>query len=107
MQGSRKSYLEGCESMQRVHIVPGLQNAPVGAVERKDVESLAEAMLKAGRSTKTVRNVLTFAHSLFEHAIDEGWCVENRVRRATRPRRQRAGDASPTCSSSRWTSSRL
>ena len=24
MQGSRKSYLEGCESMQRVHIVPGL-----------------------------------------------------------------------------------
>jgi integrase len=95
MQGSRKSYLEGCESMQRVHIVPGLQNAPVGAVERKDVESLAEAMLKAGRSTKTVRNVLTFAHSLFEHAIDEGWCVENPVRRATRPRRQRAGDAEP------------
>ena len=95
MQGSRKSYLEGCESMQRVHVVPGLQNAPVGAVERKDVEALAEAMLKAGRSAKTVRNVLTFAHSLFEHAIDEGWCVENPVRRATRPRRQRAGDAEP------------
>jgi integrase len=52
-------------------------------------------MLKAGRSAKTVRNVLTFLHSVFEHAIDEGWCVENPVRRATRPGRQRAGDVEP------------
>ena len=95
MQGSRKSYLEGCESMQRVHIVPGLDGAPIAVVERTDVEALAEAMLKAGRSGKTVRNVLTFLHSIFEHSIDEGWCQENPVRRATRPRRQRAGDAEP------------
>jgi len=95
MQGSRTSYLEGCESMQRVHIVPGLDNAPLAAVERKDVEALAETMLRSGRSGKTVRNVLTFLHGIFEHAIDEGWCAENPVRRATRPRRQRAGDSEP------------
>ena len=95
MRGSRTSYLEGCESMQRVHIVPGLDDALLAAVERKDVEALAEAMLKAGRSGKTVRNVLTFLHGVFEHAIDEGWCAANPVRRATRPRRQRAGDAEP------------
>jgi hypothetical protein len=52
-------------------------------------------LLKAGRSPKTVRNVLTFLHSVFEHAIDNGWCSENPVRRASRPRRQRAGDAEP------------
>ncbi len=95
MQGSRKSYLEGCESMQRVHIVPGLDNAPIATVDRKDVEGLAEAMLKAGRSPKTVRNVLTFLHSIFEHALENDWCVENPVRRAARPRRQRTGDAEP------------
>lgn len=95
MQGSRKSYLEGCESMQRVHIVPGLDNAPVAAVDRQGVEALAEAMLKDGKSPKTVRNVLTFLHSVFEHAIENGWCSENPVRRAARPRRQRAGDAEP------------
>lgn len=95
MQGSRKSYLEGCESMQRVHIVPGLQNARVAAVQRADVEALAESMLQAGKSPKTVRNVLTFLHSVFEHAIENGWCAENPVRRAARPRRQRAGDAEP------------
>ncbi len=95
MQGSRKSYLEGCESMQRVHIVPGLENAPLAAVKREDVEALAERMLAAGRSPKTVRNVLTFLYGVFEHAIDNGWCTDNPVRRAARPRRQRAGDAEP------------
>lgn len=95
MRGSRKSYLEGCESMARVHIVPRLQNAPVSKIDRADVEALAESMLKDGRSPKTVRNVLTFLHSVFEHAIDEGWCTQNPVRRAARPRRRRAGDAEP------------
>jgi integrase len=95
MQGSRKSYLENCESMQRVHIVPRLDNAPVSKIARKDVEALAEGMFKDGRSPKTVRNVLTFLYSIFEHAIDEGWCSHNPVRRASRPRRQRAGDAEP------------
>jgi integrase len=95
MKGSRKSYLEGCESMQRVHIVPGLDNAPVRAVTRQYVEALAEKMLRDGKSPKTVRNLITFLYSIFEHAVDEGWCAENPVRRAGRPRRQRAGDAEP------------
>ena len=95
MEGARKSYLEGCESMLRVHIVPGLENAPVRAIDRQHVEALAEKMLKDDKSPKTVRNVLTFLHSLFEHAIDNGWCAENPVRRASRPRRQRADDAEP------------
>ncbi len=95
MQGARKSYLEGCESMQRVHLVQRLDNAVLGNIDRHDVEALAEGMLKAGSAPKTVRNVLTFLHSVFEHAIDNGWCSENPVRRASRPRRQRAGDAEP------------
>jgi integrase len=95
MEGARKSYLEGCESMQRVHIVPGLDNAPIHKVNRQKVEALAEAMLQDDKSPKTVRNVLTFLYSIFEHAIDNGWCAENPVRRASRPRRQRAGDVEP------------
>ena len=95
MEDARKSYLEGCESMQRVHIVPGLDNAPVRRVDRQKVEKLAEGMLADEKSPKTVRNVLTFLFSIFEHAIDNGWCAENPVRRASRPRRQRAGDVEP------------
>jgi integrase len=52
-------------------------------------------MLKVGKSPKTVRNVITFLHSVFEHAIDRGWAHENPVRRAARPKRRRANDANP------------
>jgi hypothetical protein len=95
LEGARKSYLEGCESMQRVHIVPRLGSTPLHKIESRDIERLAAAMLALGRSPKTVRNVLTFLHSIFEHAIDLGWCTSNPVRRAARPKRRRRGDANP------------
>jgi integrase len=60
-----------------------------------DVETVAAAMLDGGLSPKTVRNVLTFVHSVFEHAIDRGWAPQNPARRASRPKRRRAGDANP------------
>jgi integrase len=41
---------------------------------------------------KTIRNVLSFLHSIIEHAIDGGWVRENPVRRAARPGRRRRGD---------------
>ncbi len=95
LEGARKSYQENCESMQRVHISPKLGSLPVAGVSRAQVEALATAMLEKKLSPKTVRNVLSFLHSIFEHAIDEGWCNENPVRRATRPGRRRSGDVAP------------
>ncbi|MGN6373106.1 MAG: tyrosine-type recombinase/integrase [Solirubrobacteraceae bacterium] len=95
VQGSRKSYLENCESMQRVHISPAFDGTPLQKIDRDAVERLAEGMLASGSAPKTVRNVIAFLHSIFEHAIDKGWCAENPVRRATRPKRRRAGDAEP------------
>lgn len=95
VEGARKSYLQGCESMQRVHISPRLGDKPVDRVTIADVETVAAAMLDAGLAPKTVRNVVTFMHSVLEHAIDRGWTMQNPVRRASRPKRRRAGDANP------------
>jgi integrase len=95
LSGARRSYLEGCESMQRVHIEPRLGSSRVNQVTSADVEALAAAMLRSGLSSKSVRNVLSFLHSLFEHAIDRGWASENPVRGAVRPGRRRHGDAEP------------
>jgi integrase len=81
--------------MQRVHISPRLGDKPVDRVTIADVETVAAAMLDAGLAPKTVRNVITFMHSVFEHAIDRGWATQNPVRRASRPKRRRAGDANP------------
>jgi integrase len=93
--GARRSYQEGCESMQRVHISPRLGALAITDVTTAHVEALASAMLTDGRSPKTVRNVLSFLHAILEHAIDRGWVRENPVRRATRPGRRRQGDANP------------
>ncbi len=95
VEGARKSYLQNCESMQRVHISPRLGAKPVDRVTVADVETVAAAMLDAGLAPKTVRNVVTFLHSVFEHAIDRGWVAQNPVRRASRPKRRRVGDANP------------
>jgi integrase len=95
LRGSRRSYLEGCESMQRVHISPSFGAMLVTDVRTAHVEALANAMLDRGLASKTVRNVMTFLHSVFEEGIDRGLIRENPVRRATRPGRRRHGDANP------------
>lgn len=95
VQGARKSYNEGCESMQRVHIAPRLGDKRLAKVSTEDVEQLAAAMLADGRAPKTVRNVVSFLHSVFEYGLRTGWVRDNPVRHATRPRRRRATDANP------------
>jgi integrase len=90
--GARPSYLEGCESMQRVHISPRIGGLAVDDLTTAHAEALATAMLADGRSPKTIRNVLSFLHSIVEQAIDGGWVRENPIRRAARPCRRRRGD---------------
>jgi hypothetical protein len=99
--GARRSYLEGCESMQRVRISPRLGTLAVTSVTTAHVEAVASAMLADGLSPKTIRNVVSFLHSILEHAIERGWTQENPARRASRPGRRRKGDATLIFSSSR------
>jgi integrase len=93
--GARRSYLEGCESMQRVHISPRYGRMPVTNVNTAHVESMASTMLRSGLAPKTVRNVITFMHAIFEDAIERGLIRENPVRKAARPGRGRKGDTDP------------
>ncbi len=95
IKGIRLSYRENCESMQRVHISPALGKRKVASVTTRDIERLAGAMLAKGPTPKTVRNTMTFLHSVFGLAVEEGWTPANPVARAARPRRRRAGDANP------------
>ena len=95
LEGARKSYLENLESMWRVHVEPSVSQLPVDKVTTARIEALGSELLASGRSPKTVRNVLTFTYSIFEHAIAKGWCDQNPVHHAARPKRRRIGDVSP------------
>jgi integrase len=95
IEGARLSYRQNCESMQRVHISPALGKRKVSAVTTEEVERLASRMLARGSSPKTVRNVMTFLHSVFGVAVKKGWAPSNPVEDAARPKRRRSGDADP------------
>ena len=91
LRGASRSYRENCEYMQRVHISPALGSREAADVSTADVEMLARSLLKKGLADKSVRNMMGFLHSAFEHAIDREWSRENPVRRAEKPGRLRAG----------------
>src|SRR4051812_28733977 len=95
IEGARRSYLQNCESMQRVHISPAMGKKRIETVTTDDVEALAKAMLRKGATPKTVRNVITFLHSVFALAVKKRWAPSNPVADAVRPKRRRRGDADP------------
>jgi integrase len=94
LRGVSKSYRETCEYMQRIHVRPLIGETDVSAVTRDDIETFASMLLKRGLAPKSVRNILGFLNSVFEHGIDRGWVAENPVQRAEKPRRRGTG-ASP------------
>ena len=48
IEGSRLSYRQNCESMQRIHVSPALGKRRIETVTRQDVERLAGSMLGRG-----------------------------------------------------------
>jgi hypothetical protein len=67
----------------------------LAAVTTEDVERLASRVLARRSSPETVRNVMTFLHSILALAVKKGWAPSNPVEEAARPKRRRAGDADP------------
>ncbi|HEY4347069.1 MAG TPA: hypothetical protein VGM80_05725 [Gaiellaceae bacterium] len=95
IEGARLSYRQNCAAMQRVHVSPAIGTRRVESVTRQGIERLARAMLARGASPKTVRNVMTFLHSVFALAMKNGWTTVNPVTDAARPNWRRASDADP------------
>jgi hypothetical protein len=82
LEGARKSYLENLDSMLRIHLEPSIGKLPLEKVTTARIEALGSELLASGRSAKTMRNVLTFTYSVFEHAIGNGWCEQYATPRA-------------------------
>jgi hypothetical protein len=56
MEGARRSYLQNCESMQRVHISPALGKRRLDSVRRADVERLVRSLLARVRAVWKIRS---------------------------------------------------
>jgi hypothetical protein len=99
--GGRLALGERCH--QRVHLEPNIAALPLEKVSRGRIEAMATVMLDDGLAPRTVRNVLTFTHSVFEHVIAKGWCHENPAPR----RSSSSGDRRESSSSMRTTQTSL
>ena len=114
LEGTRRSYLENLESMQRVHVDRSIGSMPLEKVSTERIETMASGLLSSGRSPKTVRNLLTFLYSGRSEGFS--WCLSTRSRtagvRRTRSAAPRArsgaapGTRAPICGSSPCSNSR-
>jgi integrase len=72
-----KSHIETVESHLRVHLVPFFGNRPLDRIDEDDVTRLVVRLRRSGRAPKTVRNILSTLHSVFELARRRRWIATN------------------------------
>ena len=76
-KGSAKSHLETVESHLRVHLVPFFKQKPIDRITDSDVTRLLARLNRLGRKPKTIRNIASTLHSVFELAIRRRWITLN------------------------------
>ena len=76
-KGASKSHLETVESHLRVHLVPFFKEKPLDRITDSDVTRLLARLNRLGRKPKTIRNIASTLHSVFELAIRRRWITFN------------------------------
>ena len=89
----KPSVVREYERSLRLHVLPALGGARLSRIQRRDVQSLVDAMLAAGADASTIRNALKPLRVIYRLAIDDGDLAVNPCERlrlpAVRGRRER------------------
>jgi integrase len=91
-RGSSKSHRETVESHLRVHLVPFFKERSLDRVTEDDVTRLLVQLRRQGRAPKTIRNVASTLHSLFELALRRRWVSANPCEQVDLPVVRPGGD---------------
>jgi integrase len=76
-KGSSASHLETVESHLRVHLVPFFKEKALDRITEADITRLLVRLNRLGRAPKTIRNITSTLHSVFEIAIRRRWVSLN------------------------------
>jgi hypothetical protein len=90
--GTAKSHRETVESHLRVHLVPFFKDKALDRISEDDVTRLLVRLRRAGRAPKTIRNIASTLHSLFELAARRRWVGANPRNQIDLPAVQPTGD---------------
>jgi integrase len=85
--GRKKSTLDDYESYLEQHLVPFFHK-PLHKIAARDVEMFISAKLEQGKARKSILNWLGLLHSVFEHAIKQGWVSANPCKGVEKPREE-------------------
>jgi integrase len=92
VRGSSKSHRESVESHLRVHLVPYLKDRSLDHIAEDDVTRMLVRLRRLGRAPKTIRNVASTLHLLFELAVRRGWVGANPCKQVDLPVVRPSGD---------------
>ena len=76
----------------RVHLVPFFKDKALDRIHDADVTRLLVQLRRTGRKPKTIRNILSSLHSLFELAVRRRWVVSNPCKLVDSPGVPPSGD---------------
>jgi integrase len=91
-RGASKSHRETVESHLRVHLVPFFKEKSLDRIAEEDVTGLLVRLRRLGRAPKTIRNVASTLHSLFELAVRRHWAAANPCKQVDLPAIHPNGD---------------
>jgi integrase len=92
VRGSSKSHRETVESHLRVHLVPYFKDRSLDQITEDDVTRMLVRLRRQGRAPKTIRNVASTLHLLFELAVRRRWVSANPCKQVDLPVVRPSGD---------------
>ncbi len=91
-KGRAPSHLESVESHLRVHLDPFFGVRPIDRIDESQVTRLMARLAREGKAPKTIKNVLSTLHSIFDLAIRKRWASSNPCRLVDKPELPQATD---------------
>ena len=84
-KGRSRSHLETAESHVRIHLLPFFGARPIDRVDEDQITRFIAVLRKGGKAPKTIKNVLSTLHSIFDLAIRKRWLSVNPCRLVDKP----------------------
>jgi len=76
-KGRARSHIQTVEAHLRLHLIPYFGDRSIDRITEDDVTRLIVRLRRKGLAAKTIRNIASTLHSLFEVAIRKRWLREN------------------------------
>lgn len=97
--GRKKATIEDYRSHLRIHFEPAFGNRDIRSIDRRELERFRDRKLKEpSRATgkplarKSVRNLLSILHGVFQHAVREEWLPDNPMKFVEKPEEEEGRD---------------